>query len=93
VWGPIRFFADVLGGGSHIIATLERDGLPTQTVRGWLPLGAAAAGIQVRLLHHLSLGFRAKMVFTDDELGGLRTLVGSASPVRTSVALGLTCHF
>lgn len=93
IYGRLRLFGDIMGGGSHQTITLERDELPTRVASGWSPLAHLAAGVQFRLLYHLSLGARAKVVLTSDDLAGLHAAVGKAAPTRATVTAGLTWHF
>lgn len=93
IYGPVRIFADGLIGGSHVAASLDRQGLAARTAEGWLPLFALAGGLQVRIFRFLSVGMRAKFVLTDDDVAGLRQVVAAESPLRATVTAGLTWHF
>lgn len=93
VWAGLRLFADVQGGASHQTVTLERVDFPLRTVSGWNPHFQVAAGLQYRLLHHLSVGVRARMAFTDTDVAGLYAAVGEQVPLRTSLTAGITWHF
>lgn len=93
IYGPVRIFGDGLVGGSHVAASLDRQGLAPRTAEGWLPMFALAAGVQVRMFRFLSVGMRAKFVLTDDDVAGLRQVVGAESPLRATVTAGLTWHF
>lgn len=90
--GPFRLFADLLGGATHASGTLERTGLTTLMTSRWSPLGLVGMGVQFRLFHHLSLGVRGKIVFSDDGLQALHDFVASESILRASLAAGLTWH-
>lgn len=89
----LRLYSDVLGGGSHQSVTLKRDELPTRIASGWSPLAHVALGLQYRLLYHLSLGLRSKVVLTSDDLAGLHAATGTSPPVRATITGGLTWHF
>ena len=93
VFTRMRIFSDIMGGGSHQTVTLNRDELPTRVASGWSPLAHVAVGFQYRVLYHLSLGFRTKVVLTSDDLAGLHAAVGNSAPVRTTITGGLTWHF
>lgn len=93
LWRNLRFFVDLMGGATLQAASLERDTLMSRSASGWIPLALGAAGLQVRLFHHLSLGVRAKMVFTRDDLAGLHAAVGRDTPLRAALTAGLTWHF
>jgi len=93
IFGPVRLFLDLMGGGSHVAATLERDNLYTLSASDWFGMGQFAGGIQLRVLHHLSVGMRYKLVLTDDPLSNMRQVVGIPTPLRSSVTMGLTWHF
>ncbi len=93
LWSRLRLFADVLGGASHQAAVLEREELPTREVSGWNPHVHVAAGLQYRIMYHLSVGVRAKMALTDPDLAGLYSAVGAEVPLRSSLTAGLTWHF
>jgi hypothetical protein len=93
VYGPLRLFVDAMGGGSHAAALMEREGLSTLSTNDWNAVGLLASGVQVRLFHHLSIGLRARVVLGGDNLEGLRQLVGTDTPTRTSMTAGLTWHF
>src|SRR5262249_30145057 len=47
---PVRIYFDLLLGGTHAEARLERDGLPMLESERWRPLGQLALGLQVRPL-------------------------------------------
>lgn len=93
VFTRMRIFGDIMGGGSHQTVTLKRDELPLRVASGWSGLSHVAVGFQYRVLYHLSLGFRTKVVLTSDDLAGLHAAVGNSSPVRTTITGGLTWHF
>lgn len=93
VFGPARLFFDVSGGGTYQSVTLERDQLPAREVDGWSPLAQISGGVQLRLLHHLSLGVRTKLVLTRQDPGGLYDALGEEPPLRTSITAGITAHF
>lgn len=94
VYGPLRLFLDAMGGASYAAGTFHRQGLATLSAGDWKPLALTAAGVQFRLFHHLSLGARAKIVFTSDGMEELRTISGgSESSVRSTITAGLTWHF
>jgi hypothetical protein len=91
--GRLRLFVDAMGGGSHTHAFLERDGLSSLSASDWSGMGLVAGGLQLRLIHHLSLGMRFKAVFSGDGLDDLRAMESIEDPVRTSATVGLTWHF
>jgi len=94
VYGPLRLFVDAMGGGSHVAALVERDGLTALSSRNWTGMGLLAAGLQLRLFHHLAIGLRAKVVLAGgDALDGLREVLSVETPTRTSATAGLTWHF
>jgi hypothetical protein len=93
VYRPVRLFFDLMGGGSHATAVFERAGLSTLSTQGWYPLALAAAGVQFRLFHHLSLGLRSRLVLTDDGMDELRKISGGDDSIRASITAGLTWHF
>lgn len=94
VYGPLRLFLDGMGGGTQAAGVFHREGLSTLSIGEWRPLGLAAVGLQLRLFHHLSLGVRAKLVFTGDGMEQLRALNGgSDSTLRSTITAGLTWHF
>jgi hypothetical protein len=93
VFGPLRLFAEVLGGASYVSASLDRADLAPVSSAGWVKLALVGAGVQVRLFHHFSLGARTRIVLTDDDLGGLRAITGAARAVRVSLLGGMTWHF
>jgi hypothetical protein len=90
--GPLRLFADLLGGTSHASATLEREAWITPiSATGWSGLAMMAIGLQMRLFYPLSLGVRARVVFTGDALEELP--VATASPIRASFLASMVWHF
>jgi len=94
VYGPLRLLLDAMGGASYAAGTFHREGLATLSAGDWRPLALTAAGVQFRLFHHLSIGARAKFIFTSDGMEELRAISGDAeSGVRTTVTAGLTWHF
>lgn len=94
IWGPIRLFAEGLIGASYLSANLARAGQPTLSAAGWAALFQAGAGLQVRLLRHLSAGGRFKMMFGDDDgVGGFREIVGADAPLRSMATVSLSYHF
>lgn len=93
IWGPLRLYADALIGGSHQSATLEREGITSRQVSAWSFHSQVSAGLQFRLLYHLSLGLRAKVVLTPEDPYGLLAMVGEEAPLRTTLTAGLTWHF
>jgi hypothetical protein len=93
VFGPLRFFAEVLGGGSYVSASLDRADVAPIASAGWVRLALVGGGLQVRLFHHFSLGVRTRIVLTDDDLGGLRAMTGAERAVRVSLLGGMTWHF
>jgi len=93
LFAVLRLFGDALVGGSHQSVWLERDELPLREVSGWNMHAHVAAGLQYRLLYHMSIGVRAKVALTDPDLAGLHAAVGQRVPLRTSLTAGLTWHF
>ena len=93
IWGPVRVFADLLGGASNQSVILERDHHVTRQASDWSGLLAVGAGFQFRLMHHLSIGLRTKVVLTPHDVGGLHQATGSNAPYRTSLTGGVTWHF
>lgn len=92
VWGPVRVFGDATLGGAYVSSSLARPDLTPLTSEDWYILGAVSAGVQVRVLHQLSFGLRAKLLLTNDGLSELRETLGIASAVPAMVTLGLTWH-
>ena len=93
IYRSLRVFGDAQAGGSLISARLERQGLLPRAANGWLALGQLGAGLQMRIFHEISLGLRAKLVLSDEDLGGLRGLVEEDSPRRSIATLSMTWHF
>lgn len=93
IWGPLRLFVDGMGGGSYVSASFDREGLSPLAASDWYGLGLVATGLQVRLFHHMSVGVRAKLVFTRDGLAEMREMMGVDTAMRSSVTAGLTWHF
>lgn len=93
IYGGLRFFVDGLLGGSHVSAQLERQELGTLQASGWAPLGELALGFQYRLTRQLSIGLRGRLQLTDDDVAGLRAMVGDGSPLRSAVTVSTTWHF
>jgi hypothetical protein len=92
-FGRLRLFVDAMGGGSHTQAFLERDGLSPLSASDWSGMGLVGGGLQLRLIHHLSIGVRCKAFFSGDDLDDLRDMERIDDPVRTSATMGLTWHF
>lgn len=93
--GPVRLFGDVLGGTTNLASTQqdERLGYAIERQR-WLPYFGFAAGLQLRLMRHVSVGVRAKAVFTDaDVLAELTGIPEKPSSVRLTTTGGITFHF
>ena len=93
--GPVRLFTDALGGTTNLVVTQqdERLGYTTDRQR-WLPYFGFAAGLQLRLMRHVSVGVRAKAVFTDtDAVADLTGAIDSPSGVRLTTTGGITFHF
>jgi len=88
----LRLFADFQLGGSHVSARLEREHLDTRQASGWVLLGQLAAGLQLRLTSNLSLGLRAKLLLTDDDVAGLRQMMGDEPPLRSAAAVSMSWH-
>jgi hypothetical protein len=92
VWGPVRIFGDATLGGAYVASSLARPDVSPRAAGDWYILGAVAAGVQIRVLHQLAFGLRAKLLLTDDGLSELRETLGIASAVPAMVTLGLTWH-
>lgn len=93
IWGPIRLFVDVMGGFTHASGQLHRAGMPALSASEWQGLGQLAGGVQLRLWYHLSLGVRAKLVFSADPLAAQQQLAGHEAPLRSTFTAGITWHF
>jgi hypothetical protein len=89
----VRLLLDVMGGASQVTGSLRRESLAPLDLDCWRPLGLLATGVQVRWFYHLSIGVRARVVYTDDGTAALRELRGGGENVRASVTGGLTWHF
>jgi hypothetical protein len=89
----VRLLLDVMGGASQVAGSLRRESLAPLDVDSWRPLGLVATGLQVRWFYHLSVGLRARLVYTDDGTAVLRELRGGGEDVRISLTGGLTWHF
>jgi hypothetical protein len=89
----VRLLLDVMGGATKVVGSLRRESLAPLDLNSWRPLGLLATGLQVRWFYHLSLGLRARVVYTDDGTAVLRELRGGAENVRILVTGGLTWHF
>lgn len=92
VWGPVRVLADAMLGGAYVDSSLQHRDLTPLETNDWYILGAVAAGIQLRVLHQLSIGVRAKLLLTDDGLSELRDVLGIDSALPAMVTVGLTWH-
>ncbi len=90
VFGPLRLFAEGLGGAALSQATLERHGGGAAlSASEWQPAATVGAGMQVRVLHELSLGLRLRWLITGDPLGALPD---RGSHVPTSLMLTVGWH-
>jgi hypothetical protein len=93
VWGPVRLFGDILGGGSHVTATFARRGWATLSEDYWQGTVVAAAGLQLRLFTRLALGTRVRFTLLDEDADRLRTAIGAASDRPIAWTAGMTWHF
>jgi len=91
--GPVRVFVDALGGGSWGSAWIERPGTRTLDPSEWTPLALVGTGVQVRMLHGLSVGARIAFRFAGDPLADLREALGIDTLPPLVVSAGLTWHF
>ncbi len=92
VVGAFRLFADATLGGAYVTSSLLRRDLDPLQADDWNLLGTVAAGVQARVLHHLSFGVRGKIYLVDDGLSDLRDRLDIAGGLPTSVTAGLTWH-
>ncbi|MDY0059643.1 MAG: hypothetical protein RBU45_07545 [Myxococcota bacterium] len=93
LYEPLSLFTQVQVGGSAVSARLERETLASRVASGWTFLAELTLGLQLRLLPLLSCGLHFSMALNDEDVAGLRWLVGAA-PVHRSWAGGsLTWHF
>jgi len=92
VWGPVRIFGDATLGGAYVLSSLLRRDLDPLEADDWYVMGAVAAGVQARVLHHLSIGVRGKLFFADDGLSDLRDRLDIAGGIPATVTAGLTWH-
>jgi hypothetical protein len=93
IWGPVRVFGDLLVGERHLSATLDRRGWPRLSEDHWGGTAAAAAGVQVRVLHDLSVGARAHFALDDEDPDDLRSILGSPAERPVYLTAGMTWHF
>lgn len=93
IYGPLRIFADVIFGGTHIEADLQRANMTPLSASGWHPQFQLAAGLQLRLLRHFSVSVRAKINLVEQDLAGLYASVREEAPYRTMGTLNLGWHF
>jgi hypothetical protein len=93
IYGPLRLFGDLVFGGSHVSANLKRTDAPVVQAAGWTPLVQVGAGLQLRVMHHMSVGIRSKVVVLDQDLAGLYAAVGRVPPVRQTWTASLAWHF
>lgn len=91
VWGPVRLYGDALLGQSRIAFRLDDTEVGPYEQTGWANLVALGVGPQVRVMHHLSVGARARWITTTDLSGDP---VGSRSGgTRTAFTANVTAHF
>ncbi|MEM9071564.1 MAG: hypothetical protein AAGE52_23860 [Myxococcota bacterium] len=92
VFGPFRIFVEALTGGAYVGSNLLRSGDRWQG-SDWSPLGHFAFGLQVRVLHQLSLGLRFGYRITRDPLQEFREGAGLGRGRTASMTAGATWHF
>lgn len=95
VWGPVRVFGDAQLGRSYATASYRSDTAPRSTRdAGWINMAQVSVGPQVRILHHVSVGARARYTINEELVldssdGPARRAGGN----RASFTGTLTAHF
>jgi len=91
--GPLRVYADVLGGVTRVAGSLERAGAMPLTSDSWEPMLMLAAGLAVRVHTNFSVGLRARF----DLMRGEDALAAAAGlPTKMQrflLELTATMHF
>jgi hypothetical protein len=93
VFGPLRVFVDALGGTTLTTASLTYADMTPQHTSGWDLAAVVGVGLQVRVLHHFSVGGRLRVLFAGDPLSELRDQLTIGGPWPVSATAGLTWHF
>jgi len=94
IYGPVRLFTDFLAGGTHAWSELGGGPLGARRQDGWAGVAQWGFGLQVRVLHELSVGGRLGLRWAGDPLDELREHVGFGDE-RPSLTLtgGAAWHF
>ena len=95
LFGPLRLFTDLLGGGTHGWSEILGGTFGAYEAQGWRKLFVGALGLQVRVTQSLSVGGRFGFRWAEDPLADLREHLGLDSMSGRSVSLGatVTWHF
>lgn len=93
IGGPLRLFFEAGGGFTRDSASIARPA--RQTLRGTrlTGLGVLGLGLQVRVLHQLSVGLRLRVRYADDALSDLRDRLGATNPRSRAATATATWHF
>lgn len=94
LFGPLRLFTDVLGGGSHVWSSVQGETFGDRAARGWRRVFSWAIGLQVRVTRDLSVGGRLALRVAGDPLEDLREHLGDEE-LEKALSLGGTVswHF
>lgn len=93
IYGSLRIFGDVLGGGTLVSESLDVNDV-NEAAQQWYPLLCLAGGIQARVLRHLSVGARVKAAFADHTDEAIAETAHSKVPsTRITATVGITLHF
>ncbi len=89
----VRILGEILAGATRVDATLYREGYPPRSGLGYEPAAGIGLGLQYRIRWWLSLGLQGRLMLSDDDVAGLRTIVGARTRTRGTLSGGVTWHF
>ena len=91
--GPLRFFVEGMFGATLASGSYVEAGLLPLEGDQWVALALVSTGVQLRLLHELSIGLRAGFAFNATGLTGIARVAGIHDDVRPTLTGGVTWHF
>jgi hypothetical protein len=92
IYGALRLFADASIGAALNTARLEHTAIPLEE-EGWYAAVGLGGGLQLRIFNGLSLGIRARVLFTDDGLSSTRTAMHIDDTIPFDLTGSVTWHF